>query len=156
MTPTALEDIFKSGNGHILIIGIGNQLRSDDGAGPRIIDKLHPSTAVSLLNAETNIERYITPIKESGAGLLLFIDCMSFGKPPGYCGLLPIDLIRDYTFHSHNISLNRIRDFFDTPAFVLGIEPASLKVGEHLSENVRKSVESLIAQLNQYIRDYAP
>lgn len=146
-----LHEIFNGKYSHILIIGIGNYLRSDDGAGPRIVEKLTSSEKVRLLNTETNIERYIEPIQNSPADVLLFIDCVHFGKEPGYTELIPIETITDHTFHSHNISMNRIREFFTVPAFVLGIEPGSLKVGEKLTTAVKQKVDDIILLLNALI-----
>ncbi len=146
-----LSDIFKNEESRIMIIAIGNYFRGDDGAGPRIIEKLRPGRHVVLLNAETNIERYIKPIQESGADVLLFLDCVHFGHPPGYAALLPIAQIEDYTLHSHNISLKRISQFFPMPAFVLGVQPAHLTVSEHLSEDVAATVEAIAGELNQLI-----
>lgn len=146
-----LEQIFKSSYTKILIVAIGNYFRSDDGAGPRIIDKLTASDHVQLLNAETNIERYIEPIQQSGADILLFIDCVHFGKEPGYAALLPINQIEDHTFHSHNISLKRMKDFFSVPAYVLGIQPGILKVSEKMSKEVNESVERIAGELQGFI-----
>lgn len=147
----SLQQIFHPSNSKILIIAIGNYLRSDDGAGPRILDKLKAIDRVQLLNAETNIERYIEPIQQSGADVLLFIDCVHFDKEPGYAELLSIDKIEDHTMHSHNISLKRIREFFAVPAYVLGIQPASLKVGERLTQKVESQVNAIIKELNRII-----
>jgi len=149
-----LAEIFGGNFPRILIIAVGNYFRSDDGAGPRILAKLKATERVHLLNAETNLERYIEPIKQSGADVLLFLDCIHFGKEPGYAALLPIAKIHDYTLHSHNISLKRISDFFSTPAFVLGIQPASLKVSENLSEEVAATVEAIAKELNQLISNF--
>ena len=149
-----LDPLFSPINKKVLIIGIGNYLRSDDGAGPKIIDRLISSPKVSLLNAETNIERYIEPIHNSDASVLLFIDSMSFGKNPGYCSLVSVDEIIDFSFHSHNISIIRLRDFFHTPAYILGIEPETLRVGENLSPSVQKTVNMIVEYLNKLIRDF--
>jgi hydrogenase 3 maturation protease len=149
-----LDPLFSPKNNKVLIIGIGNYLRSDDGAGPKIIDRLIGSPKVSLLNAETNIERYIEPIRNSNASVLLFIDSMSFGKNPGYCSLVPVDEIIDFSFHSHNISINRLRDFFHVPAYILGIEPETLRVGEDLSPLVQQTVNMIVEYLNKLIRDF--
>lgn len=147
----SLQSIFHPSHTKILIIAIGNYLRSDDGAGPRILDRLKETERVQLLKAETNIERYIDPIQQSGANVLLFIDCVHFGKEPGYVELLSIDQIEDHTMHSHNISLKRIREFFTVPAYVLGIQPGNLKVSEEMSKEVVKSVITMADQLNQFI-----
>jgi hydrogenase 3 maturation protease len=147
----SLEQIFYPSHTKILIIAIGNYLRSDDGAGPRILDKLTATDRVQLLNAETNIERYIEPIQQSGADILLFIDCVHFGKEPGYATLLPIDQIEDHTMHSHNISLKRIKEFFTVPAYVLGIQPGSLKVSEEMSGEVTETVARIALEINHFI-----
>ena len=154
MIMECLDFLFSSKYENVLIIGIGNYLRSDDGAGPKILDNLIDSRKVSLLNAETNIERYIEPIRNSDASVLLFIDSMSFGKNPGYCSLLLVDEIIDFSFHSHNISINRLRDFFHIPAYILGIEPETLRVGENLSPSVQKTVDMVVEYLNKLIRDF--
>jgi hydrogenase 3 maturation protease len=147
----SLEQIFHPSHTKILIIAIGNYLRSDDGAGPRILDKLKATNRVQLLNAETNIERYIEPIQQSGADVLLFIDCVHFGKEPGYAALLPIEKIEDHTMHSHNISLKRIKEFFSVPAYVLGIQPGSLKVSEEMSGEVTETVARIALEINHFI-----
>jgi hydrogenase 3 maturation protease len=147
----SLEQIFHPSHTKILIIAIGNYLRSDDGAGPRILDKLKATNRVQLLNAETNIERYIEPIQQSGADVLLFIDCVHFGKEPGYAALLPIEKIEDHTMHSHNISLKRIKEFFTVPAYVLGIQPGSLKVSEEMSGEVTETVARIALEINHFI-----
>jgi hydrogenase 3 maturation protease len=152
----SLQQIFHPSNSKILIIAIGNYLRSDDGAGPRILDKLKATERVQLLNAETNIERYIEPIQQSGADVLLFLDCVHFGKEPGHAELLSIDKIEDHTMHSHNISLKRIREFFSVPAYVLGIQPGSLKVSEEMSEEVRKTTEKIIQHLETLTTESSP
>jgi hydrogenase 3 maturation protease len=143
----SLQHIFHPSHSKILIIAIGNYLRSDDGAGPRILEKLNETERIQLLNAETNIERYIEPIQQSGADVLLFIDCVHFGKEPGYTALLTIDKIEDHTMHSHNISLKRIKEFFTVPAYVLGIQPGILKVSEQMSEEVRQAVIKITLEL---------
>jgi hydrogenase 3 maturation protease len=147
----SLEQIFHPSHSKILIIAIGNYLRSDDGAGPRILDKLKATDRVQLLNAETNIERYIEPIQQSGADVLLFIDCVHFGKEPGYAELLSIDKIEDHTMHSHNISLKRIKEFFSVPAYVLGIQPGNLKVSESMSEEVTETVETIVDYIDHFM-----
>lgn len=147
----SLQHIFHPSYSKILIIAIGNYLRSDDGAGPRILDKLKETERVQLLNAETNIERYIDPIQQSCADVLLFLDCVHFGKEPGYSEILSIDKIEDHTMHSHNISLKRMKEFFTVPAYVLGIQPGSLKVSEKMSEKVSQAVEKATLDLNSLI-----
>lgn len=146
-----LSEIFDGKYSRIFIIAVGNYFRSDDGAGPRIIEKLKPGGRIQLLNAETNLERYIEPIRQSGADVLLFMDCVHFGKEPGYAALVPISQMEDYTLHSHNISLKRLSDFFSTPAFVLGIQPANLTVSEILTDDVAATVEAIAEELNQLI-----
>jgi hydrogenase maturation protease len=132
----------------ILFTGIGNVLRSDDGAGVYICRQLQPSPFCELLVVEVSIENYIGRINQSGADVLVLMDCVDFGRDPGYFDLLPVDELKDLTFHTHNISLKKISELFLMPAWILGIQPASTSFGEELSDPVRKSATAIIRMIN--------
>ena len=93
---------------------------------------------------ETSIENYIGKINRSGADLLVLVDCVDFGKDPGHFDLLPVEELMDLTFHTHNISLGKIAELFEMPAWVLGIQPSDTSFGEGLSGPVREAAESII------------
>jgi len=132
----------------ILFAGIGNVLRSDDGAGVYICKKIRPSATCIVLIVETSIENYIGKINRSGAGVLVLADCVDFGKNPGHFDLVAADELMDLTFHTHNISLKKISELFRMPAWILGIQPEDTSFGEDLTGTVRKAAETIIRMIN--------
>lgn len=143
-----LQNLLDSPDQKILFTGVGNVLRSDDGAGVYICKNLNPSRSRSVLVVETSIENYIGKINRSGADILILVDSMDFGEAPGYYDLLPVEELLDLTFHTHNISLKKISELFRMPVRILGIQPADTSFGEELSGPVKKSAESIIQLIN--------
>jgi hydrogenase 3 maturation protease len=143
-----LDGLLEDKRQKILFVGIGNVLRSDDGAGVYICRNLKLSRTWSVLIVEISIENYIGKINRSGAGILVLVDCVDFGKEPGYYDLLPAGELLDLTFHTHNISLKKISELFTMPAWILGIQPADTSFGENLSGSVRGAARSIIRMIN--------
>ena len=143
-----LHKLLNSPSEKILFAGIGNVLRSDDGAGVYICKNLKSSKSYSVLVVETSIENYIGKINQSGADILVFIDCVNFGEDPGYYDLRPAEELLDLTFHTHNISLKKISELFRMPAWILGIQPADTSFGEELSGPVRAAATSIIQMIH--------
>jgi hydrogenase maturation protease len=146
-----LRQLLENPAKRILFAGIGNVLRSDDGAGVYICQNLKPSASWSVLIVETSIENYIGRINQCGADVLILVDCVDFGKDPGHCDLLPVEELLDLTFHTHNISLKKIAELFMMPAWILGIQPADTSFGEELSLPVRNAAGSIIQMINNAV-----
>lgn len=131
-----------------LFIGIGNVLHCDDGVGVYIARKLQENRHIRVINAEVSIENYIGKINTMEADIIILIDSMYFGKKPGYCELLPVERLGDFTTHTHNISLRKIADFFNSDLLVLGIQPSIVSFGEGLSRPVHLSANRIVRIIN--------
>jgi hydrogenase maturation protease len=149
---TRLQEWPESRSGKILFVGIGNVLRSDDGVGVFICRNLKPSRCGSVLVVETGIENYIGKINRSDARLLILVDCVDFGREPGYYDLLPAEDLADLTVHTHSISLKMISELFRMPAWILGIQPADTTFGEELSGPVRQAADAIIQEVSRICR----
>lgn len=144
-----LHSILRGEDRKILFVGIGNLLKSDDGAGVYISRKIEEREKVSALTVEVSIENYLGKINSLNPELLVLIDCMDFGEEAGTYKLLDISQVQDLTYNTHNISLKKLKDFFKMPVFVLGIQPANLDFGENLSYLVKKKADSIIKLINK-------
>ncbi|MBN1159002.1 MAG: hydrogenase maturation protease [Bacteroidales bacterium] len=131
-----------------LFVGVGNVLRNDDGVGVYISKRIIERDHISVVTAEVSIENYIGKINAIPADLLIIIDSVFFGKEPGYCCMKPVDRLLDFTTNTHNISLQRISELFTAPAWILGIQPASVKFGEHISPSVMKTADMIVNLIN--------
>lgn len=132
----------------LLIIGVGNVLRSDDGAGVYICRRISERPGLRTLCVEVSIENYIGKIQSMKPSEIILIDCMELGGKAGSFRLLGINELEDMTFNTHNISLGKWKDFFPFPARVLGIQPRELGFGETLSPPVLRSAKRIIRLFN--------
>ena len=132
-----------------LFIGIGNVLKSDDGVGVYISNNIKTRKNTSSLTVEVSIENYIGKINKLNSDLLVLLDCMDFQQPPGYWDLIPVSGLTGHTTNTHNISLEKISEFFNAQAYILGIQPRYITFGEHLSAEVKMAANSIIEQINR-------
>jgi len=136
----------------VLIIGIGNRLKGDDGVGSIIAEKLKEKIReenLFVIDAENAPENYTGKIKEISPELLLIIDAVDFGSYPGDFRIFEIDEIKDTTVSTHNFSISLLKKFIKVDEiYLLGIQPENISFGENLSERVKKSVEKIIEKFN--------
>jgi hydrogenase 3 maturation protease len=144
-----LYSLLRGEDRKILFVGIGNILKSDDGAGVYISRNLEETDNVSALTVEVSIENYIGKINSLNPDILVLIDCMDLGEEAGIYKLLNINQVQDLTYNTHNISLKKLKDFFRMPVFILGIQPANLDFGENLSYLVKEIADSIIKLINK-------
>ena len=146
--PDQLRDLLSDKSTRILFAGIGNVLKSDDGAGVYISSRIKPTGTVSSLTVEMGIENHIGKINRLKPDILILIDCVDFDKDPGYYDFLPVGEVRDFTFHTHNISLKKISELFAMPVYILGIQPENLSFGENLSVKIKEAADRIIETIN--------
>jgi len=143
-----LNQILAQKDKRILFVGIGNLLKKDDGVGVYISNRIKKKDNIESLTVETSIENYIGKINTLNPDILILIDCMELKSDPGTFKLVELNQIEDITFNTHNISLNRLKDFFKMPVYVLGIQPEKVEFGENISYLVRNIADKIINNIN--------
>ena len=143
-----LDRLLSGKDKRILFTGIGNVLKSDDGVGVYISNRIINRLNIEALTVETGIENYVGKINSLAPDILVLIDCVETGLPPGSFKLLDVNQIQDLTFNTHNISLKRLSDFFAMPVYILAIQPEKIHFGENISYIVKNIAEKIINQIN--------
>lgn len=146
-----VDDIRNALSGRVCIVGMGNTLLGDDGAGVVLVESLRAACAnggAHLVNAEDIIESHAFEIADGDWDRILVIDAVRFGGRPGdvmFGGFSEIgDLLNDYSTHKLSLRLSEsIWRERGKETYLLGIEPETLDFGEGLSETVMKSVDTL-------------
>lgn len=144
----------------IAILGIGNELRGDDGLGPFFIKRLKTqfkknafeSFPFLLLDVGNIVENYLESVISFCPNVIIFVDAIDFndGSPPGTAKLISADRlnIENRTLSTHTLSLGLVAEYLknETQAdiFLLGIQPKNIKLGSCLSKEVSKSIEKLV------------
>jgi len=136
-----------SPSGPVLVVGYGNPLRSDDGVGPAVAARLVGDPR--LAGADIRSAHQLTPelaLDASRASLLVLLDA-GVGEAPGEVSVRRLEPTEDpggaWTHHVDPAGIAGLaRELYGAvpPVIVISIGPASLEVGETLSDVVAASV----------------
>lgn len=141
---------------HLLVLGIGNTLNGDDGAGCAIADavnslppdKRKTDFTFTALNAGTVPENFVGTIRKANPDLLLIIDAGDFSAMPGTIELfLPSD-VTGFTFATHALPLSVLAEYIGSelsvPVEILLIQPESIDFLAPLSPKAESAVQEVV------------
>lgn len=145
-----LEDIKKYLKGRIVIVGIGDRMRGDDGVGCKIAEDLKEklqNEKITIINAGTTPENYLEKIVKYNPDLILFIDSADFGCLPGDVKLLKSEELLEAGTSTHNASLKLVFDYLEnrtnSTILLLGIQPKKIYFSTEISDELQKSIEEI-------------
>jgi len=137
-----------SPSGPVMVVGYGNSLRSDDGVGPAVAARLagDPRMAGVVIRSEHQLTPELAA-DASEASLLVLVDAGT-DEAPGEVSVRrlepsPVEGGTAWTHHLDPSALVGLaRELWGTapPVVLVSIGPASLEVGEGLSETVAPAV----------------
>ena len=147
--------------GKTLVLGYGNTLRADDGAGHVVAERLAASTPPEAPAVEVLTAYQLTPelaMDLADAERVLFIDA-SAELAPGQVRMAAVDA-RDVATGpiNHHLTPQRLmaltEAMFDrTPqAWTLAVGVADLSVGEGLSPHVAEAIDEMVRLGRQWLR----
>lgn len=145
----------------IRVIGIGNPLMGDDGAGLAVLEELRTAglpAGVELVDGGTGGLTLLTLLE--GAKMAIILDAIDGGRPPGTI-LQPAaaDLTADASpsaWMAHAPGLAEVltlgRELGSLPAVhILGIQPAAVEPGVGLSREVAAAVPAAVGRVRQLL-----
>jgi hydrogenase 3 maturation protease len=150
---------FISGANKIAILGIGNDLRSDDGLGPYIIEKLSvDDSRVMIENVGSVPEGFARPLAEFGADRVIMIDAADMRKPPGYIELITKDRIGGINISTHSMPLSFLMMYLEQETggktILIGIQPKSIQFGEGLTPEIQEVADKTLNSLERVLKEY--
>jgi hydrogenase maturation protease len=139
---------------NILVLGIGNLLLSDEGAGVRALEAIEQRfdipPGVELLDGGTSGMELLGYLQ--GRDAVIIIDAVTCGKPPGTIVRLEGDQVpalfrRKISPHQLGLSdllaAARLTDSLPAEVILIGVEPKELGTGLKLSNKVAGVMEEL-------------
>ena len=141
------EELERRLRGNVALVGVGNSMWGDDGAGPALIGRLEGKTAALLVDGGEAPESYWGTIVAHRPQAVLVVDALAWGGEPGSVALL--DRVRETgsPLSTHRVSLNLFLDLLRTETgadvFVLGIQPKGLRFACAMSPEVQRTVDLL-------------
>jgi len=145
----ALEHLKLHLTGKVLILGIGNNLRSDDGIGSLLAVRLQDKLPYIVYDASSSPENYLGKIIKDKPDTILLIDAVDFGGEAGEIRFLEGEDIQTVNFFStHDASISLAISYLknslkDTGIFILAIQPKILAFGDKLSPEITQALEKI-------------
>lgn len=137
-------------------MGIGSELRGDDGAGSRVAQTLQVLLGnqenLLFLDAGSSPESFTSPLRRFRPDLLVMVDVARFNGCPGEVRWIDLHEIDGISSMTHSLPLYLIGDYLaqelGCEVRLLGIQPESLEFGQGLSA----PIENAVAEISQFMR----
>ena len=145
-----LKDLFKK---KLVIVGIGNILKGDDGFGPCLIERLNGKVKAKCIDAGTSPENQTGAIKKEKPEAILIVDAAYLGSEPGeYKVLKKADIVKS-GFTTHDLSPGMFIEYMESQTkadvYMLGVEPKGISFGSEMSANVKKALDEIEALIKE-------
>jgi hydrogenase 3 maturation protease len=148
-----MENVFKDIlKGKVVIVGVGNTLKRDDGLGCVLTRRLQGKTKAVCIDAGAAPENFTGIVRKEDPDTVIIIDAADLGREPGAFAILDKDEIMTIGFTTHDISPPMLMEYLETQTrasiYMLGIQPERVEFGEGLSDRIEetlKKVEALIS-----------
>jgi len=132
--------------GKVVFVGVGNELRGDDGVGVYIAKKLKRRKTV---NTGVAPENFIGKIKKMKPERIVIFDALEFGGKPGEVRVVDARKTEGLKISTHSLPLSFFCKLFEgVEVYLIGIQPKSREFGSFMSEEVVRAAEKLLAELD--------
>jgi hydrogenase 3 maturation protease len=150
---------FLKNHGKIVILGIGNEIKGDDGLGPIIAWKLNDlfeeNDDVIVFDGGTVPENYTSLIRNEEPTHIILVDAVEMKKEPGYIRVVQKDEIANYNISTHAMPISFLIKFMEATIgaqiILVGMQPKNMELAEGISREVEKSIEIVVNTLFKLI-----
>lgn len=129
-----------------ILLGVGNSLLSDDGAGIRVANSFEKKGWTSY-ECGTAPENFTSIVRRENPETLLVVDAARMGLSPGEFRQIPEEKISDVSFGTHQLPLSQLTAYlkgFAGRIIIIGIEPKTTDFGEELSPEIEEACKKLL------------
>jgi len=143
-----LADLRVRLKGKVVILGIGNTLRSDDGIGSILASRLKDKVSCLVYDAGQSPENYLGKVVSEKPDSVVIIDAVDFGGQPGEFRIIDAKSLKTANlFSTHNASIlltiNYLQSNLKLDIIILIIQPKSIAFGDTLSPEIAKTLDKL-------------
>lgn len=139
-----LKNILK---GKVVIVGIGNILRGDDGFGPMLIERLNNNVNAICIDAGSAPENYAGKIIKENPDTILIVDIVHLDLQPGDWQILRKEDIVKSGFTTHDLSPSMFIEYIesqtDAEIYMLGVQPENISMGNQMSDTLKTTLNKI-------------
>lgn len=160
---------FLAGARRVAVLGVGNPVRGDDGAGIyvaillRSLFRRRPSSRGTeppgswfSIPAGAVPENYLSLVTRFRPTHIIVVDAFHQGSVPGTVSIIPTSSIEGVSLSSHQLPLGLIRDFLSfsgiSQQLYIGIEPRCIDLGTLITPPVRTSSRKVAQAIARLVR----
>ena len=136
----------------LLVMGIGNSLKGDDGVGPFIAGRLDEAREsegtndrgheVHAIDSGTVPENYTGVVRRLRPDHLVLVDAADMGLDAGEVRVVPAEVIGTLGLSTHSMPLTMFMSYVADlvgEVSLIGVQPQSMLLGQEMCEAVRKA-----------------
>lgn len=143
------DELSKYDKNRIVFVGLGNELREDDGAGLELVERLKSKKEFHtshFIIARRNPENHLQAILNYNPQIVIFIDAAKWNGNPGEIKKFNEHEITQTDFSTHTFSIKMIQEFLlnhrQMDFMFLGIQPLSTSFRQGLSDTIKNQIEA--------------
>lgn len=149
---------FLRGAERVAVVGVGSELRADDGAGVEVVRKLKKlltSSRVLLVEAGPVPEHYLEELERFKPSHVLFVDAADFNASPGSVVLAKPESVVGRAISTHKLPLSLLASYLHEQlgarVALLGIQPKNVELGGGMSAEVKMAVVETARALSRVL-----
>jgi hydrogenase 3 maturation protease len=144
----------------VALVGIGNEINGDDGAGVRTIrslkENLPEQSTWLFVDAGLAPENFTGTLRRFQPDLVVLIDAADMGLPAGEIACVDWGDAGGWSASTHSLPLNMLSSFLvselDCQVMLLGIQPVQMEMDQPLSQPVELAVKEIVTEFQKWIK----
>jgi len=164
----SLSDFWQAAFDRVAIVGIGNELNSDDAAGMLAAHKLkkivgqreagHHSRVLEFLVIEAGLapEAFTGPLRRFRPDLVILVDAAELGQAPGTIEWFDWTMVAGMSASTHTLPPSIFAQFLvrelGCQVVLAGIQPKQIEFDQGISGEVRQAVNRVVEVIGEQIR----
>ncbi len=144
----------------LAVLGIGNELYMDDGAGVVLARELScsglPSPLLKAFEAGPAPENFTGSIRKVDPSHVLMVDAANLGSAPGTIRVVEPEEITGAGFSTHTLPLKVLAGFLEREGcrvVIVGIQPKRIYLGDGLCPEVAAAVSEIRSYIIGLLKD---
>lgn len=152
--PPWQERLRLSLGGKVMVMGIGNSLKGDDGIGPEVVRRLEGASSLTVLCCEATPENFLGSVIKAHPDTILLVDAADLQAAAGTISLFLSAELPETSFSTHNMSPGGFLGFIrsqlpSVKCLLLLVQPGSCRLGEGLSPAVEQAAKAITSTLKE-------
>jgi len=140
-------------SGSVVVVGVGETRRGDDGVGPLVARLLAKSGVARVIDSGNSPELDTWRIRMLAPDNVVFVDAVDFCGSPGAVAFLRPGELRAAGFDTHRAPLKLTMQYLECElkcrCHLLAIQPRDIRDGAPMCEEVRSSAADVAEMLRK-------